>query len=85
MTKKVVIEFGNIVWDIPNWIPTTNIKLNQMVNEGKTDGIPHGLVGDFVSIRYFTDQASAAEWLNFITEADVTLGRVIISATISDL
>ena len=85
MTKKVVIEFGNIVWDIPGWVDTTTVKINQMVNEGKTDGIPYGLPGESVSIRHFTDLGSAEEWIDFITELNVTLGRGIISTKISDL
>ena len=58
-------------------------KIDAMLFEGKTDGIPTS-VNETVTERAWLDQAAAQEYIDFIVESANTHGLTLISATILD-
>lgn len=61
-----------------------NTKLAEMHDQGKTDQDVYSRPDEHITVRPWIDQASAEEFVSFITEQAATNGCTIISATIGD-
>ena len=82
-TKKTVIT-----WNFPGMIgtvsaiPAINDKLQEMIADGKTNGIQYATVPS-VGIRHWIDLKAAEEWIDFIS--DIYYNGEIISISIEDI
>lgn len=88
-TKKLTM-----IWNNPPPIEMMSIreeKINQMINDNKTDGIFEEIVdlpesqGVHGGSRFFVDQAAAEEFRTWLVEERAKYGHTPVSIEITDL
>lgn len=84
LTKKTVITWP----DDSNWLNENlnNARLNkidEMMLEDRTDGIPNDLLNSVIE-RFFIDEAAAQEYIDCVVAEAAKENIIIISAVIED-
>jgi hypothetical protein len=85
MLKKTTIVWGSAEdQNHPNLSTARLVKITEMLQAEKIHLIEAEIVNDYTTIRFWKDQASAEEFVTFITTEAAKHGSTIVSTTIED-